>query len=139
MYIRIPLPDPMGIIRNIAFALALLVMVGHDVVPHTHAGDDPTAEQSAKLPDTSNHGLTDIQNAFSRLEHAPGRSLICLGAPERSNVFQSGLFHDLSFAGIADTGLAWYSNYRKHRFWRYFPVSIPYKPTCFSLRGPPSF
>ena len=138
MYLRILGSDPMGIIRNIAFVLALLIMVGHDVVPHTHDDDDQASEQPARLPVASNHGLTDIQNAFSQLQHAPGRSLVYLGA-EKSDHFQSKLFHDVSFAEIADNGLSWYSNYRKHRFWEYVPLSIVYKLKCFSLRGPPSF
>ncbi|HEX8041301.1 MAG TPA: hypothetical protein VF490_19270 [Chryseosolibacter sp.] len=139
MYIRILDSDPMGIIRNIAFVLALLVMVGHDVVPHTHDDDDQTSEQPARLPGTSNHGPTDIQHAFSQLQHAPGRGLVYLGALKRSDVFQGKLFLDLSFAELADSGLDWFFNYRKHRFWEHVPLSIVYKLKCFSLRGPPSF
>jgi hypothetical protein len=128
----------MGIFRNIALLLSLLVMVGHDVVPHTHADDDLTSEQSAKLPDKSNHGQADIQNTFSHLQHGSG-GLLYLSTCERKHGFQVKLFQDLSFLESADNRLAWYSNHRKHRFWEYVPVSITCKLNSFALRGPPFF
>lgn len=129
----------MKIIRHIAFLLSLIVMMGHDVVPHFHVDDDHLTEHSATIPSSTNIGLKAIQTAFSHLQHSSTeRHLVYLGGTEKKTNFQTKDFFPIPILNTAEYGISWYANYKKQRFWEYVTPSSSYKLNSSSLRGPPS-
>ncbi len=126
-------------VRYIAFLLSLVVMMGHDVVPHFHVDEDHVPEHSATSPHSTNNGLKDIQNAFSYLQHSSAeRNLVYLGATEKKANSQIKALDYLPFLTTVEYPLVWYANYKKQRFWEYVTPSSSYTLSSFSLRGPPS-
>ncbi|OJW81813.1 MAG: hypothetical protein BGO69_15030 [Bacteroidetes bacterium 46-16] len=130
----------MKIIRHIAFLLSLMVMMGHDIVPHIHMDDDHTPAQSASLPSPPNTALANIENAFSYFQHSSAeRNLVYLGASEKKAGFELKVLNDFTaFLSTVDYPLIWYANYKKQRFWDNANIPPSYKPSSSFLRGPPS-
>ena len=113
-------------------------MMGHDVVPHPHDEEHATSEHSTTIPHSSNNGLSDFENAFSHFQHSTDeRHLVYVGAVERKANFQINNFYHPTFLSTIEYPLAWYSNYKKQRFWEYIIISSLYISNSFSLRGPP--
>jgi hypothetical protein len=129
----------MRIIKYITFILSLLVMAGHDVVPHLHDDEHAMAEHSTTIPHSSNNGLSDLQNAFSHFQHsADERHLVYLGAVEKKANPQINIFYHQPFFTFTEYSLVWYSNFKKQHFWEHIAISSRYISSSSFLRGPPS-
>ncbi|OYZ55322.1 MAG: hypothetical protein B7Y11_01495 [Sphingobacteriia bacterium 24-36-13] len=129
----------MKIIKYITFILSLLVMAGHDVVPHLHDDEHAMAEHSAAVPHSLNNGLTDLQNAFSHFQHsADGKHLVYLGAVEKKVSPQINKFYSQSFFSVSAYSFGRHSHFKKRPFWEHIAISSSYISSSFFLRGPPS-
>ena len=129
----------MNIIRYIAFLLSFIVMMGHDIIPHTHIEEEDVLEHSATLPYSTNNQLGYIKNAFSYFQHSSaGRNLEYLDRAERKEDSQVTGFYHLPFLYAIEHPLVCFANYKKQRFWGNLCFSPNYKLNSSCLRGPPS-
>lgn len=126
-------------IRHILFLLSLLVIMGHDVVPHIDEVGKAMSEHSAPLPASSNNGLSDLGHIFSNFQHGiTERNLVYLGSAEEKADFQTKTFYHIPYLSIVEYRLVWYTNYKKQRFWQNVKIPSSYNINSLSLRGPPS-
>lgn len=129
----------MKVIRHIAFLLSLMVIMGHDIVPHIDEVDISMSEHSAPLTASSNNGLTNLGDIFSHFEHgATERNLIYLTSVEKKADFQIKTFYHIPYLDIIEYRLVWYSNYKKQRFWQDVKIPSSCNISSLSFRGPPS-
>ncbi|NCI46693.1 hypothetical protein [Sediminibacterium soli] len=125
--------------RYITFILSLMVIMGHDVVPHFHVDENDLLEHSATIPHQTNSGLKDIQNAFSHFQHSSAeRNLVYLGAVEKKINPQIKALDYMPYLVSVEYSLIWYANYKKQRFWEINVTPDNYRLHSFSLRGPPT-
>lgn len=129
----------MRVIKSILFLLALMVMVGHDIVPHHHDDDDnDLIEHSATIPPLTNNGLSNLQNAFSHFQHSTAEQhLVYLTGTEKKVSFSTDHFYWLPYFVPIESHLFWYANYKKQRFWECDDKTSSYQVNSHALRGPP--
>ncbi len=114
-------------------------MMGHDAIPHFHEDDHNLPEEFSTLPQSSNDGLTDLQDAFTNFQHsAAERNLVYLSSSGNVTNFQKKILYDTPFHFVAEYRPTWYANYKKHRFREDIVIPSSFKSKCFFLRGPPS-
>lgn len=129
----------MKLFKYFIFLLSILVITGHDIVPHFHEDDYILAEYSATLPISSNNNSANLQNLFSHFQHNVNeRYLVYLTASGKHINFYKNPFLQTSFFTAKDYQLLWYANDKKQRFKGYLTNSPNYKLNSFSLRGPPT-
>lgn len=129
----------MKLFRCFIFLLSILVISGHDIVPHFHEDDHNSAEHSAALPISSNNSLANLENLFSNFQHGANEGhLVYLTATEKQINLQKKSFVQTAFFAITENPIVWYANYKKQRFKDYLTNSPNYQLNSFSLRGPPT-
>ncbi|WP_411272718.1 hypothetical protein [Daejeonella sp.] len=127
------------LIRHLAFFLAVIVLMGHDTIPHFHDDKHDSTEHSTTLPQQSTDDLTDLQNSFSNFQHPTAEhNLVYLSFSEKTTGFQKKIFHSAPCLFMMEYRAVWYANYKKQRFREYLAILSPYQLQYFSLRGPPS-
>lgn len=113
--------------------------MGHDAIPHFHEDNHDLPEEFSTLPQSSNDGLTDLQDAFTHFQHSTAeRNLVYLSSSENVTNLQKKLLYDTPFLFVAEYRPAWYANYKKHRFREHISVPSSLNSKYFYLRGPPS-
>lgn len=129
----------MKLFRYLTFLLSVLVITGHDFVPHFHEDDHHSAEHSSTEPVSSNNSPTNFQNLFSHFQHGVNENhLVYLTATEKQINFQKKSFVPTTFFTVTENPLVWYINYKKQRFKDYLTNPSNGKLNSSSLRGPPS-
>lgn len=127
----------MKIVRQVAFLLSFMIMMGHELIPHTHACEDCLTESSAVIPPISS-GLADIQNAYAHFQHGSAeRHLTYLGTTEKKDNSQLKIHFPLAFDTSVEYSLTWFANFKKQRFWENTVFFFSHELNSFSLRGPP--
>ncbi|MEJ7779278.1 MAG: hypothetical protein WKF68_06780 [Daejeonella sp.] len=127
------------LIRHIAFFLSVIVLMGHDAIPHFHEDEHESPEHSTTLPQSSADGLTDLQNSFSNFQHPTAEhNLVYLVSSQQTTGIQKKILYSAPFISVMEFRAAWYANYKKQRFREYIAILSAYQLQYFSLRGPPS-
>lgn len=128
----------MKIFRYVIFLLSILVISGHDIVPHFHDDDHDSTAHSDTLPIFSGNNLVDLQSLFSHFQHnVNGGNLVYLTAGKGQVKFQKKSFLQTTFFIAPESSLVWYANYKKQRFKDYLINPPDYKINSVPLRGPP--
>jgi len=116
-----------------------MVMMGHDAIPHFHEDNHYLPEEFSALSQSSNDGLTDLQDAFTHFQHSTADgNLVYLSSSENVTNFQKKFLYDIPFVFAAEYRRAWYANYKKHRFREHISVPSSFNSKYSCLRGPPS-
>jgi hypothetical protein len=128
----------MKLFRYFTFLLSILIISGHDFVPHFHEDDHHSAEHSSTEPVSSNDSSTNFQNLFYHFQHGVNEShLVYLTAIKKQINFLKISFVPITFFNLADNSLVCYANYKKQRFKDYLTNPPNYNLNSSSLRGPP--
>jgi hypothetical protein len=130
----------MKAISYILFSLSLLVIMGHDFVPHVHEGESALSEDIVTLPLLSaSNSKSELSHLLGRLKHnsAATSFTYLITLEKRINVNQDVLFF-LPAIPLVEHGAVWYSNFRKQRFWGSADFSCKFILHSFPHRGPPA-
>ncbi|WP_139367100.1 hypothetical protein [Sediminibacterium ginsengisoli] len=126
--------------RHIILFLSILVILGHDFVPHSHRGDSELAKQTTEVSSFSHdHSSLDFQDAFSHFQHSNFQNtLVFLGELPGKD------FPDDNTLGLSELAIVsvvfpqWQVSYQQRPF---RSISDPLNQEfffSFSLRGPPT-
>ena len=132
----------MRIFRNLLFSLALIIMIGHDIVPHTDMsnGEDISLSSLSKIDSQQiSEEHSELSHIFEHFQHSSNESTLkyVTGAVKNLNI-KKQIIQNCALIKNIDNQFIWHANFEKQRF-RDYPI-IPYYTTLFShtLRGPPS-
>lgn len=129
----------MKFIKYITLILSLLVMAGHDIVPHLHDDDHVMIEDFTESTHSSSDGLLDLQDALSHFRHnANENRFVYLNTVEENVGPQINVLYCLPSFNFSSHSLIWESQIKKQRFWEQVIISSSYISNTSSLRGPPS-
>ena len=129
----------MKIFRYIIFFLSVLVISGHDVVPHFHDDDHDSVAHSDIIPISSTNSFVDLQSIFSHFQHnVNGGNLVYLTVAKKQINFQKKSFSQTNFFVAPENPIVWYANYKKQRFKDYLTNPPNYELNAAPLRGPPT-
>ncbi|MHB1179021.1 MAG: hypothetical protein ACYCZO_11910 [Daejeonella sp.] len=125
--------------RHIAFFLAIIVLMGHDAIPHFHVDKNDLHENFTTIPQPFADDFADLQKLFSNFQHPTAKhTLVYLGSSEKATDLQKKTFYNAPFLFVMEYRTAWYANYKKHRFREYIVIPFSFKSKYSSLRGPPA-
>jgi len=127
----------MKFIRQITLFLALIVMMGHDVVPHEHDHDE-AIEAGHDFTHNEENSLLGLQHALSHYQHnaVEKASELSVSAVKKADVLKKAT--EVSSIVPVDDGVTFYSNLKKQKFWRRHLLIATLLDTSQTLRGPPS-
>jgi hypothetical protein len=125
-------------IRYIAFFLSLAVMLGHDLIPHTHemGGGLPEEAVSAPISETD----FSLAHLFGHFKHntASANTLEYQVQQAKQTNTNRDVFLPPHFTPAIDDGIAWYTNLKKQRFWETTGIYHQFILHSFPHRGPPA-
>lgn len=129
----------MKLFRNILFFTAAFIMIGHDIVPHTHfsKGEDFSVSAIGSQQIAEEH--SELSHIFEHFQHFSNERTLkyVVGAVKNLSVKIKVLQNSAVVVDIYNQFI-WHTNFEKQRFRDY--AIIPYFSTLSShtLRGPPS-
>lgn len=124
-------------IRHIIFFLSLIIMIGHDVVPHSHELDE-AIELNHDFAHNEESSMGGLQHALSHYQHnaAEKVSELSFKIAKKSDV-QKKAVAIYSIPPVED-GIVYYSNLKKQKFWEQPQNTVSLLDTSQTRRGPPS-
>ena len=130
----------MKVIRQITFLVSLIIMMGHDLVPHIHEIDETIVANRA-VHDALCNGESPILWLKHSLSHYQHNSVV-----KTSELSINFIKKNQSLKNVAavsntlyvDNGVVSYSNLKKQKIWEQHFFIASLLDTSQSQRGPPS-
>lgn len=131
----------LNLIRNILFFSALIIMIGHDVVPHNDAHHSEHNEQVTytNVSDTvHDHNSLGLGHLLSHLQHNTDNNFVLHSIVKVELLKQQNQFVAYYQFINKESQELWYANLEKQRFRDCIIIPYPTVLSSHSLRGPPS-
>ncbi|MDT0651041.1 hypothetical protein [Autumnicola edwardsiae] len=132
----------MKLFRNILFFTAAIIMLGHDIVPHTDIsnGEDISFSSfSEKGSQQIAQEHLELSHIFEHFQHSSNeRTLKYVTGDVKTLNVKTKILQNSALIVDIDNQFIWHANFEKQRF-RDYPI-IPYFSifSSYTLRGPPS-
>jgi len=129
----------LNIIRNISFFVALIIVIGHDVVPHIDEIHSNSVTNALSSEVQVEHSHSDLTHNFSHFQHSSNdKNLTYLSGDTKVLNHRAKSLPNIFFISETENQELWHANFEKQRF-RDYPI-IPYFSALSSHtpRGPPS-
>ncbi|WP_445955195.1 hypothetical protein [Yeosuana sp.] len=128
----------MNLVRNILFSISLIIIIGHDIVPHGEAVHAIEFSDTIRSEAQDDHSHSVLGHIFEHFQHSPNdRNLTYLAGAEK--VIKTAIkiiANDFLYSELENREL-WYTNREKQRFWDYLVTPYSVSLHSYSLRGPP--
>jgi len=114
-------------------------MLGHDLIPHTHEMGGGLPEEAVCSPFTGEMGfnLAHLLGHFKHTTASANTLEYQVQQTKHANTDRDVFLLPQSNPPI-DDGIAWYTNFKKQRFWETAGINHQFVLHSFPHRGPPA-
>ena len=129
-------------IRTLAFSLSMVIMMGHDLVPHfhEHRHNEKRAHHHHRHHDSHTNvhaGLDlDLSHALAHFQHNPSDKTL---SPTivKSSVERNNIICYITNGDTTEEGSPQEATLRTQRLWERTALALTFLRSSFSHRGPP--